>query len=267
MTVFGMLAVLFVLVTTLSVYAAVRVKRTVEQRVIPQVRRTAEDAALQVRSRTRPGLAGRIAAARLALRGSLQQTRQVLAASVEADPQLRDSLAMLDALAEPAAGLDAELGALEREVDDARTGQRFEALRPQVEQIVEASDALRRAARERRYRTDAHDLSRLTDAIRTETEALRHWESASGPAPSDGAASDAGAGEPAREERRERGGRGGAPGGRPSLGKRDPDAGRWGTLGAFGTASPGDPAAEPEADPRRSGPTRQDRPRPTGESG
>ena len=182
----AIVALIFVLVVVLGVYATVKAvgaaKRGVD-RTVAQARRTVEDQTLRAKTFAQPGAQGRLAQLRLSLRTSMRATQDALQAGADDDESLKESLALFDRLSAHGQELDAELKRLEREPDRARLAERLPALRERTEQITQSADALRWAARDRAQRFGGDDLDSLSRQIDLEAGALRHWTTGPSPAP------------------------------------------------------------------------------------
>lgn len=201
------LVILFgVALATLTVVGTVKAARVVAAKVErgeASARRAVENATLKARSVTRPGVQGEVPAVRLALRTSLESTRQVLESGLPHDGQLTESLQLLDRLGAHAAQLDAELRMLERELDAARISARLPELRERAHRITHSAESLRWAAQDRMRRFSDDELARLSQECQQEAGALRHWDSSPPPAsttPVDEAAAIADAHRPSAEE-------------------------------------------------------------------
>ncbi len=175
------LAVVLIVVglVVVTVVLAFRLGRRVWRRRAPQARRLAEDAALRVRARGRPGANGEAARLRLEMRGSLANSRAVLSAAREHDSQLGEALALLGRLQELASGVETELALLEREPDPMRVQAALPAARGRAERIRHASDSLRWAAQERAGVFHDHELSQVCGEAAMEAGALRGGAQAS----------------------------------------------------------------------------------------
>ncbi|WP_460065530.1 hypothetical protein [Streptomyces sp. YKOK-I1] len=176
--VIAVVALLFVLLTVLGVYATVKAvgaaKRGVD-RTIDQARRTVEDHTLRAKSFAQPGPVGEIAQLRLKLRTSMRATQDALHAGVAEDESLRESLGLFQRLSAHGRELDGELKRLESEPDRARLAERLPSLRERTERVTGSADSLRWAARDRARRFAEDDLDHLSAQIDVETGALRHW--------------------------------------------------------------------------------------------
>ncbi|MYY12864.1 hypothetical protein GT204_29215 [Streptomyces sp. SID4919] len=194
--VIAVVALLFVLLVALGVYATVKVvgaaKRGVD-RTIHQARRTVEDTTLKAKSYTQPGAAGELAQLRLKLRTSMRATQDALQAAVGEDESLRESLSLFDRLSTHGHELDRELKRLETEPDRTRLSAALPEMRERTDQITKSADALRWAARDRAHRFANDDLDSLSLQIDMEAGALRHWTTEAAP----GAQDPAGAPSPA----------------------------------------------------------------------
>ncbi|MFJ8104655.1 hypothetical protein [Streptomyces sp. NPDC096132] len=176
--VIAVVALLFVLLTVLGVYATVKAvgaaKRGVD-RTIDQARRTVEDHTLRAKSFAQPGPAGEIAQLRLRLRSSMRATQDALHAGVTEDESLRESLGLFQRLSAHGHELDGELKRLESEPDRAKLAERLPSLRERTERITGSADSLRWAAQDRARRFAEDDLDTLSAQIDVEAGALRHW--------------------------------------------------------------------------------------------
>ncbi|MFD4833360.1 hypothetical protein ACFWPV_26420 [Streptomyces uncialis] len=186
--VIAVVALLFVLLVALGVYATVKVvgaaKRGVD-RTIHQARRTVEDTTLKAKSYTQPGAAGELAQLRLKLRTSMRATQDALQAAVGEDESLRESLSLFDRLSTHGHELDRELKRLETEPDRSRLSAALPEMRERTDQITKSADALRWAARDRAHRFANDDLDSLSLQIDMEAGALRHWTTEAGPGAQD----------------------------------------------------------------------------------
>ncbi|MGW1718899.1 hypothetical protein [Streptomyces sp. NPDC002156] len=182
----AVVALLFLLFVVLGVYATVKVvgaaKRGVD-RTITQARRTVEDTTLRAKSYAQLGPAGELAQLRLKLRTSMRSTQDALHAGVAEDESLKESLGLFERLSAHGHELDAELKRLESEPDRATLAGRLPDLRERTDQITQAADSLRWAARDRASRFANDDLDSLRTQIDVEAGALRHWTTAAEPAP------------------------------------------------------------------------------------
>ncbi|MEU6227778.1 hypothetical protein [Streptomyces sp. NPDC047042] len=174
----AVVALLFLLFVVLGVYATVKVvgaaKRGVD-RTISQARRTVEDTTLRAKTYAQPGPVGELAQLRLKLRTSMRATQDALHAGVTEDESLKESLGLFERLSRHGHELDAELKRLESEPDRATLAARLPALRERTDQITQAADSLRWAARDRATRFAGDDLDSLRTQIDVEAGALRHW--------------------------------------------------------------------------------------------
>ena len=167
---------------TLAVVGTVKAAKAVAVKVErheTNARRAVENVTLKAKSYTKPGPQGRISATRLALRTSLDGTRQVLEAGLAEDGQLADSLRLLARLDAHAAELDGELRILEREPDTGRIAAKLPELRERCERITHSAETMRWAAQDRMHRFADDELSRLSKECESEAGALRHWDPAS----------------------------------------------------------------------------------------
>ncbi|WP_105974489.1 hypothetical protein [Streptomyces geranii] len=177
----AVVALLFLLFVVLGVYATVKVvgaaKRGVD-RTITQARRTVEDTTLRAKSFAQLGPAGEVAQLRLKLRTSMRSTQDALHAGVAEDESLKESLGLFERLSAHGHELDAELKRLESEPDRTTLAARLPDLRERTDQITQAADSLRWAARDRAHRFANDDLDSLRTQIDVEAGALRHWTTA-----------------------------------------------------------------------------------------
>ncbi|MET3983755.1 hypothetical protein [Streptomyces sp. PvR034] len=162
----------------LGVWVTVKVvgaaKRGVD-RTITQARRTVEDTSLKARSFGQVGVVGALAQIRLDLRMSMRSTQQALYQGVQADASLRESIGLFERLSAHGHELDDELKRLEQEPDKKRIADRLPELRERADRVVQASDSLRWAARDRARKFAEDDLSVLSAQIEVESGALRDW--------------------------------------------------------------------------------------------
>ncbi|WP_371481582.1 hypothetical protein [Kitasatospora sp. NBC_00315] len=166
---------------TLAVVGTVKAAKAVAVKVErheANARRAVENVTLKAKTYTRPGAQGRISATRLALRSSLDGTRQVLEGAVAEDGQLTESLQLLARLDVHAAELDGELRTLEREPDSGRIAARLPELRERADRITRSAETMRWAAQDRMHRFAEDELTRLGQECESEAGALRHWDSA-----------------------------------------------------------------------------------------
>ncbi|WP_037576479.1 hypothetical protein [Phaeacidiphilus oryzae] len=174
----GLVLLLIVIAVVAAVaVAVVKVKQAVQRQVEQHganARRAVEEAALKARSFTRPGPRGQAASLRSELRASLFAARRVLESAAPGDPQLADSVKLLDRLEEHARVVDDDLRDVERR-PGAESADRIPALRERVRRIVGSATALRTAAQDRRSRWADEELGRLDEEIAAEAGALRHW--------------------------------------------------------------------------------------------
>ena len=182
----AVVALLFLLFVVLGVYATVKVigaaKRGVD-RTITQARRTVEDTTLRAKSYAQLGPAGELAQLRLKLRTSMRSTQDALHAGVAEDESLKESLGLFERLSAHGHELDADLKRLESEPDRTTLAARLPGLRERTDQITQAADSLRWAARDRATRFANDDLDSLRTQIDVEAGALRHWTTATEPTP------------------------------------------------------------------------------------
>ncbi|MFJ6697712.1 hypothetical protein ACIQM4_16805 [Streptomyces sp. NPDC091272] len=172
------MALLFFAFVGLGVYVTVKAvgaaRRGVD-RTITQARRTVEDTALRAKSYGQMGMGGELAQLRLSLRTSMRATQEALTTGVASDASLSESIALFERLSEYGHQLDDELRRLERGPDKAQAADRIPELRERTEQVVQSADSLRWAARDRARRFADDDLASLSEQIRMESGALRHW--------------------------------------------------------------------------------------------
>ncbi|MFD8997703.1 hypothetical protein [Streptomyces abikoensis] len=167
------------LVVALAVIATVKAVRTVKRGVdqaVTQARRTVEDTRLKARQFTQAGPAGEVAELRLSLRTSMRATQEVLREGQKGDASLTESLALFDRLSAHGRELDEDLRKLETEPDRERVAACLPDLRERTKQVTHSADSLRFAAQDRARQFAGDELSLLSEQIRMETGALRHWE-------------------------------------------------------------------------------------------
>ncbi|MFF0746567.1 hypothetical protein ACFYVL_39880 [Streptomyces sp. NPDC004111] len=173
------MALLFFAFVGLGVYVTVKAvgaaKRGVD-RTITQARRTVEDTTLRAKSYGQVGMGGELAQLRLSLRTSMRATQEALATGITADASLSESVALFERLSEYGHQLDDELRRLERDPDKSRAAERMPELRDRTEQVVQSADSLRWAVRDRARKFADDDLATLSEQIRMESGALRHWD-------------------------------------------------------------------------------------------
>ncbi|MFI9004741.1 hypothetical protein [Streptomyces sp. NPDC053541] len=175
------MALLFVAMVALGIYATVKVAKAAKRgvdRTIDQARRTVEDTTLRAKSLGQTGVAGELAQLRLSLRTSMRATQDSLHAGVAEDASLKESLDLFERLSAHGRELDEDLKRLEREPDRAHVAALLPDLRRRTEQITHSADALRFAARDRARRFAEDDLTSLSAQIDMEAGALRHWTTA-----------------------------------------------------------------------------------------
>ncbi|MFI9238534.1 hypothetical protein [Streptomyces sp. NPDC053079] len=190
-------AVIFAILVAFAVIAAVRTVRAVKRgvdRTVTQARRTVEDTRLKARQYVQPGPGGEVAQLRLSLRTSMRATQDVLRAALPEDASLSESLALFERLSAHAHEIDEDLRKLETEPDKGRVAARLPELRERTERVTHSADSLRWAAQDRARQFADDDLSALSEQIRMETGALRHWETETEPVAGTGAAAASGAG-------------------------------------------------------------------------
>ncbi|MFI0979327.1 hypothetical protein ACH4SP_20285 [Streptomyces sp. NPDC021093] len=172
------MALLFFAFVGLGVYVTVKAvgaaRRGVD-RTITQARRTVEDTTLRAKSYGQVGMGGELAQLRLSLRTSMRATQEALTTGVASDASLSESIALFERLSEYGHQLDDELRRLERDPDKAQAAERIPELRERTEQVVQSADSLRWAARDRARKFADDDLASLSEQIRMESGALRHW--------------------------------------------------------------------------------------------
>ncbi|MDT0451551.1 hypothetical protein [Streptomyces hesseae] len=204
------IALICALVVALTVIATVKAVRTVKNGVdqaVTQARRTVEDTRLKARQYTQSGPAGEVAELRLSLRTSMRATQEVLREGLKDDPSLTESLALFDRLSAHGREVDDDLRKLESEPDRDRVTACLPDLRERTKQITHSADSLRFAAQDRARQFAGDELSLLSEQIRMETGALRHWEADEGPGaepkaePGAGSSPAGAAGSAARPER------------------------------------------------------------------
>ncbi|GAA2712925.1 MULTISPECIES: hypothetical protein [Streptomyces] len=195
--IFAVISALVVAFVVIAVIRAVRaVKRGVD-RTVTQARRTVEDTRLKARRYGLPGPAGEVAELRLSLRTSMRATQEVLRSGARDDASLTESLALFERLSAHGRELDEDLRKLEDEPDKDRITACLPELKERTERITNSADSLRWAAQDRARRFGAEDLDALSEQIRMEAGALRHWEEeppAGGGSGVTGASGGAGAG-------------------------------------------------------------------------
>lgn len=172
------MALLFFAFVGLGVYVTVKAvgaaRRGVD-RTITQARRTVEDTTLRAKSYGQVGMGGELAQLRLSLRTSMRATQEALATGITSDASLSESVALFERLSEYGHQLDDELRRLERDPDKSRAAERVPELRERTEQVVQSADSLRWAVRDRARKFADDDLASLSEQIRMESGALRHW--------------------------------------------------------------------------------------------
>ncbi|MEU4212276.1 hypothetical protein AB0F13_20135 [Streptomyces sp. NPDC026206] len=190
----AIVAVIFALLVAFAVIAAVKAVRAVKRgvdRTVTQARRTVEDTRLKARQYTQPGAGGEVAQLRLSLRTSMRATQEVLRTGLADDPSLSESLALFERLSAHGREIEEDLRKLETEPDRDRVAARLPELRERTERVTHAADSLRWAAQDRAGQFAEDDLTALSEQIRMETGALRHWETEP-PAGTSGAAGRSG---------------------------------------------------------------------------
>ncbi|MFG3494076.1 hypothetical protein [Streptomyces sp. NPDC047928] len=175
------LALLFVALVALGVYASVKAvqaaKRGVD-RTINQARRTVEDTTLRAKSFGQVGAAAELAQLRLSLRTSMRATQDALEAGAVEDASLKESLELFRRLSAHGHELDEDLKRMERDPDKARVAAHLGDVRERTRQITQSADSLRWAARDRARKFAEDDLTSLSSQIDMEAGALRHWSDA-----------------------------------------------------------------------------------------
>ncbi|MEU5128987.1 hypothetical protein [Streptomyces mobaraensis] len=188
------IALIFAVLVALAVVATVRTVKAVKRgvdRTVTQARRTVEDTRLKARQYTAPGAAGEVAQLRLSLRTTMRATQEALRLRAPEDPSLSESLALFERLSAHGHELDDDLRRLETEPSRERVEAALPEMRERTERVRQAADSLRWAAQDRARRFSDDDLADLSEQIRMEAGALRHWA----PVDAEGAASP----EPKRE--------------------------------------------------------------------
>ncbi|MFI9200409.1 hypothetical protein [Streptomyces sp. NPDC053048] len=192
----AIIAVICAILVAFAVIATVRAVRAVKRgvdRTVTQARRTVEDTRLKARQYIQPGAAGEVAQLRVKLRTSMRATQDVLRAGVPDDSSLSESMALFERLSAHGRELDEELRKLEDEPDRERVTARLPDLRERTERVTDSADSLRWAAQDRARRFAEDDLTLLSEQIRMEAGALRHWEDGA-EAPAAGGATGSAAG-------------------------------------------------------------------------
>ncbi|WP_374983205.1 hypothetical protein [Streptomyces fradiae] len=175
------LALLFVAIVALGVYAGVKVVKAAKRgvdRTLDQARRTVEDTTLRAKSYGQGGVVGELAQLRLSLRTSMRATQVALEAGAPEDASLQESLDLFRRLSAHGHELDEELRRLERDPDKTTVARRLDELRERTRRITDSADSLRWAARDRAQRFAQDDLDVLSAQIDVEAGALRHWSDA-----------------------------------------------------------------------------------------
>ncbi|MEU2515837.1 hypothetical protein [Streptomyces syringium] len=171
-------ALMFAVFVALGVIAVVRSVRAVKRgvdRTVTQARRTVEDTRLKAKQYVQPGAPGEVAELRLSLRTSMRATQEALRAAAPDDPSLSEALALFKRLSTHGQEIDADLKRLEAEPDKARVAGSLPELRERVERVTHSADSLRWAAQDRARQFADDDLAVLSEQIRMEAGALRHW--------------------------------------------------------------------------------------------
>ncbi|MER0244380.1 hypothetical protein AAHZ94_20720 [Streptomyces sp. HSW2009] len=215
----AILGLVFLLCIAAGVYAAVKVAKAAKRgvdRTVSQARRTVEDTKLRAKQYTQLGPVAEIAELRISLRTSMRATRQALDTAAAEDGSLTESLALFERLSTHGHEVDDDLRRLESEPDRTRIATRLPELRKRTERVTQSADSLRWAIQDRAGHFAEDELGDLSEQIRMEAAALRHWRSE----PDTGTAGGAGAaGGPGRAGGAggvgRGGGAGGAGGGRP----------------------------------------------------
>ncbi|MFI0740963.1 hypothetical protein ACH4PU_23180 [Streptomyces sp. NPDC021100] len=172
------IALIFAVLVALAVVATVRTVKAVKRgvdRTVTQARRTVEDTRLKARQYTVPGAAGEVAQLRLSLRTTMRATQEALRLRAPEDPSLSESLALFERLSAHGHELDDDLRRLETEPSRERVDAALPEMRERTERIRQAADSLRWAAQDRARRFSDDDLADLSEQIRMEAGALRHW--------------------------------------------------------------------------------------------
>ncbi|MGI5337948.1 hypothetical protein ACQEVS_11385 [Streptomyces sp. CA-181903] len=172
------IALIFAVLVALAVVATVRTVKAVKRgvdRTVTQARRTVEDTRLKARQYTVPGAAGEVAQLRLSLRTTMRATQEALRLRAPEDPSLSESLALFERLSAHGHELDDDLRRLETEPSRERLDAALPEMRERTERVRQAADSLRWAAQDRARRFSDDDLADLSEQIRMEAGALRHW--------------------------------------------------------------------------------------------
>lgn len=188
-------AVFVALAVVATVKAVKAVKRGVDRTVV-QARRTVEDTRLKAKQYV-PGPGAEVAQLRLALRTSMRATQDALRERAPEDPSLSESQALFQRLSAHGRELDEDLRRLEAEPSQSRVAESLPELRERTEHIRQAADSLRWAAQDRARQFTGDDLADLSEQIRMEASALRHWTSVA----DDGAAPSTASAPPTASER------------------------------------------------------------------
>lgn len=191
-------AILFAFAVIGTVKAVRAVKRGVD-RTVTEARRTVEDTRLKAKQYTQPGAAGEVAQLRLSLRTSMRATQEALRTGVVEDASLSESLALFERLSTHGRELDEDLRRLENEPDKARITACLPSLRERTQSITQSADSLRWAAQDRARQFADDDLASLSEQIRMESGALRHWDTEPVGEPAEKAGGAAPGPEPRRE--------------------------------------------------------------------
>ncbi|MGK5637254.1 hypothetical protein ACSNOK_02905 [Streptomyces sp. URMC 126] len=171
-------ALIFAVLVALAVVATVRTVKAVKRgvdRTVTQARRTVEDTRLKARQYTAPGAAGEVAQLRLSLRTTMRATQEALRLRAPEDASLSESLALFERLSAHGHELDDDLRRLETEPNRSRIDASLPEMRERTERIRHAADSLRWAAQDRARQFADDDLADLSEQIRMEAGALRHW--------------------------------------------------------------------------------------------
>ncbi|WP_171161664.1 hypothetical protein [Streptomyces sp. I05A-00742] len=172
------IALIFAVLVALAVVATVRTVKAVKRgvdRTVTQARRTVEDTRLKARQYTSPGSVGEVAQLRLSLRTTMRATQEALRLRAPDDPSLSESLALFERLSAHGRELDDDLRRLETEPNQSRVVASMPEMRERTERIKHAADSLRWAAQDRARQFADDDLADLSEQIRMEAGALRHW--------------------------------------------------------------------------------------------
>ncbi|MFT2014792.1 hypothetical protein ACMA1D_02925 [Streptomyces sp. 796.1] len=204
----AILGLVFLLCIAAGVYAAVKVAKAAKRgvdRTVSQARRTVEDTKLRAKQYTQLGPVAEIAELRISLRTSMRATRQALDTAAAEDGSLTESLALFERLSTHGHEVDDDLRRLESEPDRTRIATRLPELRKRTERVTQSADSLRWAIQDRAGHFAEDELGDLSEQIRMEAAALRHWRSepdtgAAGGMGRDGGAGGAGGGRPVADD-------------------------------------------------------------------